>query len=341
MKNRIALFWLFFKARAASRSFMALSLLLITLTVGFSLLCPQPAPSSAAVGLIYDDSDTELSALCQQLCDLEEVSFIRYIKEQDMCRDIISGKLHCGYRIDRGQKSPIKVFETEASFLTPALDELVFSCWFEADMLTNAADLYKNGAHTELISKAITQSRLESKPFSVNITVNADVSGGEYRSHSLLPIVYSVIIPLFLLCCCFFSMLASDSESDLAELLAKRGGKGRIFISRFSAHLALFLLLFLTCEAIISVFVLQNSFSAIARFICAFLLAFFGALLFELFSWIKATSAVLSVVIMWSIFSVIFSGAFISPSLFGGLEPLKYISPSWLLLRLMTAVTAL
>jgi len=339
MKSFLNLTFLFFKSRLLSRAFWAAAAVLLILTAGFSLLCPQPSPSSAEVGLMYDASNQELDALCRQLLTLEEVRFIRYIEEERLCADVISGRLHCGYKINNDRKTPITVFETEASFLTPALDELVFSCWFEADMLQNAPQLYKDEHHAELINDTISRSRLENEPFSVNISVNAAASGGEYQHYSLLPIVYAVFIPLLLLCCCFCAMLSPDSEKNAVELISGSGGS--ILLARFFAHQLLFLLLSLICEAGMSALILQNSFSVLARLLCAVILSFAGAGLFQLFGKIKANSAILLLMIVWAVLSIVFSGAFVSPELFGGLAILKYISPSWLLLRLMGAVTAL
>ena len=339
MKSFLNLTLLFFKSRLLSRAFWAAAAVLLILTAGFSLLCPQPSPSSAEVGLMYDASNAELDALCRQLLTLEEVRFIRYIEEEQLRSDVISGRLHCGYRINNDRKTPITVFETEASFLTPALDELVFSCWFEADMLKNAPQLYKNGQHAELINDTISRSRLENEPFSVNISVNAAASGGEYQHYSLLPIVYAVFIPLLLLCCCFCAMLSPDSERNAVNLISINGNS--ILLAQFFAHQLLFLLLSLICEAVMLALIPQNSFSVLARLLCAVILSFAGAGLFQLFGKIKANSAVLLLIIVWALLSIVFSGAFVSPELFGGLAILKYISPSWLLLRLMGAVTAL
>lgn len=340
MKSFFDLTLLFFKSRLLNRSFCAIAAVLLILISGFSLLCPQPSVSSATVGLIYDSSNQDLSELCQQLLTLEEVQFIRYIEEEQMRDDVVSGKLHCGYKINNDSKTPITVYETEASFLTPALDELVFSCWFESDMLKNASDLYKDGQHAELIRQVITQNKLENRPFSVKISVNASALGGKYQTYSLQPIVYAVFIPLFLLGCCFCAMLAPDSERNALDLLSTNGNK-TIFYARFFAHQILFLLLGILCEAIMAAAIPQNSFSISARLLCAVILSFMGAALFRLFEKIKTNSAVLLLLIVWAIFSTAFSGAIISPQLFGGLELLKFISPSWLLLHFMSAVTAL
>lgn len=342
MKGFFGLFSVFFKARIFSRSFKAIAAVMLILAGGFSLLCPDPSPSSASVGLIYDHSDPLLSQNMQQLLELEELRFIRYIEEEQMCRDIMSGKLHCGYSVDINSQTPIAVFETDASFLTPAIDELVFSSWFETVMLQKAPRLYGEGKHAELISESISRSRLQNKPFTVEIKVNAASSGGEYAGYSLLPVVYAVMIPLLLLGSCFCAMLAPGGERDTLSLLSGSDCvKGRTLLARFASHAVLFFILSVICDAVICISVGQNSFSLPSRLICAVLISLTSAVLFELFSKIKSNSAVILLIMILSALSIIFSGAFVSPELFGGLEPLKYISPSWLLLRLMTAVTAL
>ena len=342
MKGLISFYSVFFKARLLSRSFAAISAIILILAVGFSMLCPDPSPTSAVVGLLYDSSDLMLSENMQHLLVLEEVRFIRYSEEDEMLRDIISGKLHCGYRIETDTETPITVYETDASFLTPALDELVFSSWFETIMLQKAPSLYGNGSHAALINDTIAHSRLQNKPFTVDIKVNTANSGGVYQSYSLLPIVYAVIIPLLLLGSCFCALLAPIGERDTLMLLCKSDKIHlRSLASRFLAHASLFMLLYFGCDAILNTFIVQNSFSALARLLCAVIISAAAAALFELFYKIKANSAVIFLITVLSVLSVIFSGAFISPELLGGLEPLKYLSPSWLLLRFMTAVSAL
>lgn len=357
MRNFLTLFVIFFKNRFKSSSFITASLLLISFVCCFALLCPSPAPASAIVGLIYDETDSLVSRNFEPLLELTEITFIRYPQgsEEQLAYDVIGGRLHIGYSIDMYASAPIKVYETKSSVLAPITDELVFSSWFNAKTEAIASGLY-GGRHSELIQKELYKRQLSDRSLSADITIRSSSSGKSEDFFSLTAVIYAVIIPLLILCSAFCAMLSPSSEHQTVTLLQKSAIIKKLHtndllshhlfsvdvsftipVARFAAHAALFFCLMLCCETVIS-FCIVCSYSIAARVIAAAITALLASAVFSTFCRVRATSSVLMLLIMWCAVSIVFSGAVLTPELIPGFGWFRFISPSWLLLQLMTII---
>lgn len=208
-------------------------------------------------------------------------------------------------------------------------------------MLNTAPDLY-GSEYSQLISEEIERLDKQNRPLAVDITVKMSASGGEYESASLSPVLYAVYIPLLLLSATFCALLCPAAEKDTSELILINGiNRYKISFAYFISQLFSFFMITAVFELLFKLFSIENDFSPASRTVFALLISAAAAVVFRLFSKARSSPLVLFLGIVWAAVSIVFSGAFISPALFGAFEPIKYLSPSWLLLRLMTAVTAL
>jgi len=339
MKSFFVLFSLFLKSRIFNRSFLSICLAMLLLITGFAILAPDSASPSAKVGIIFENSDQSLYQSCCYLLNLQEMDFIRYHDEQLLRRDVMSGKLHCGYKLDPIAETPITVFETAGSMLTPVLDELVFSAWFESHMLDSTPELYGSN-YSSFIASEIERLGLQSRPLAIDIKINTLSSGKNTDAFSLESVLYSVFVPLILLSATFCALLSPESEKDTLGLLFSNGSR-KIGTAFFSAQAVCFFAVTLAFELMMSLLSISNSFTFAARILSVLLLAAASAAIFCLFLKTKPNTFILFFAVVWAAVSIVFSGAFVSPVIFGSFEPIKYLSPSWLLLRLMTALTAI
>ena len=336
-----AMFSLFLKNRFCSRSFISVLLSVIILISGFAFLAPPSAYPSAKAGIIFENSDQRLYQSCCNLLNLQETDFIRYHDEQLLRRDVMNGTLHCGYKLDASAKVPITVFETEGSILTPILDEMVFSAWFEAHMLNSTPELY-GSEYRKLIASEIERLSIQHRPLAVDITINTLSPDRDKGTASFAPVLYSVCIPLVLLAAAFCAMLSSEPEKNAIQLLfLSSNSRIKTVSAFFFAHTSCFLVLPLFFELLFSLMQIPVGFSCSARVVSVLFISLSAALIFCLFSAVRPNSLMMFICTVWAALSIIFSGAFISPSVFGVFEPIKFFSPSWLLLQLMSVLTVI
>ena len=344
MSRFLSLLALFIKRGLKSTSFWVSAAVLLLLFSSFALLCPVARPASAQIGLMYDD-DSAFQAACEPLLNSDTLRFVWYPPESlsAMQQDVCAGVLHCAYRISSETVPPITVYENEGAFLTPITDELVFAAWFETQLPQTTLTISQRLGlkDQQLILAEMQRLQVESIPLAPILTLNTAASPQTKGVMSLTPLLYAVLIPLFLLCCAFSVLLAPGRAHELAALLRMRC-PDRPHLPAAAAALAqilLFASLPALCEILMLLLNLDTGYSLVARLVLIGLLAFLAAVLVPMISRLRSNAALLLALVLWAAVSVVFSGAIITPDVFGSFSALKYISPSWHLLRLMTALS--
>lgn len=345
MPKFLSLLSLFLKHRLKSAAFWASAAVLLLLFGSFALLCPVARPASAQIGLMYDAADSALQAACDPLLASDALYFIWYPPEalSAMQQDVRTGVLHCAYRINPQNDPPITVYENEGAFLTPVTDELVFAAWFETQLpqitLRTAEKLGLE--HQALIVAEMRRLQAQSSPLTPLLTLNSAAAPQVTGGMSLAPLLYAVLVPLFLLCCAFSAMLAPGRERELAALLRLRCPAHPQLPAAAAAlaQILLFAALPAFCEVLLLLLGIDTGYSPAARFALAALLALLAALIVPAVSRFRPSAALLLAMVLWAALSVVFSGAVIAPEAFGSFSALKYLSPPWYLLRLMTALS--
>ena len=339
MHGFLRLVWLFLKQQVKSAAFVSATMVLLLLFASFALLMPDAQPVSAAIGLMFDSADGELAGACAPLLQSTALQFVYYPPSANiqMQQDVLSGRLHCAYTIDRDLDAPFTVYETPGTFLTPITDELVFSAWFETQLLplTQALVQGEPAAQTR-IAEEMTRLAQDGKPFGFNLTLNATLAPSSGNSGGLSPLLYAVLIALFLLCFAFSALLKPRGEADLAVLL--RQAAHRPYLPQLAAVIAQMLLysgVLALCEILLLLLGVDTGYSLAARGTLILLLSVGGALLSFVLSRVRAGSPLLFGLLLWAAVTVIFSGAIVSPEAFGRLGILRYASPAWWLLRLI------
>lgn len=339
MKSCRRLIFLFIKQQLAEKVFLLSSALFLTLFSAFALLCPENQPLSAEIGISFEKSESELDSAFSPLFDSTDIRFVYYSPDEiDMMkRDILLGKLHCGYLVSGVSEIPITVFESEGSILTPAADEIVFTSWFTSRIGDIAPDLY-GGRHSELIAEAVERQRQSAKPFSLDISFSEQPLQEEGYS-AVSPLIYAVSVSMSICCAAFCSILTRGSSSQALSLLCADFGRKRILLCRAAAQAMLYFSLLLCCEVILALSSAALPFGITARLVAAAVSAICCAAVGLTFSVSAPRSAPVCVMMLWSVGSVVFSGALISPELLGSLQWLRFLSPAWFVLKIMAALS--
>lgn len=340
MKNYLTLTAIFIKQQLFGRVFPICAAIFVLLFAAFALLCPENQPISAQIGLIYDSSDPQIQAAFEPLLSSQELRFIYYHPDDEstMRRDIMLNRLHCGYIVSTDEKTPITVLESEGSFLTPATDEMVFAAWFESRLSDMAPKLYGGEKHADLIRETMNRQQLCAKPLSLDLMTDG-VLVSEQPHASLAELLYAVCAVLCLLCSAFCGMLSRKSEKQTVCLLSASAKSRLIPAASATARALLFFLLLCICEGILALLSVADPFSFSARLSAAAVLSVGCALLSQVFSSAKLRPVHLCGLMIWSAAAVLFSGAVVSPEIFGAASALKWLSPSWLLLKMMSAMS--
>lgn len=346
MRQFLSLTGLFLKHRLKNAIFWVNMAILLLLFGSFALLCPTARPASAQIGLMYDDTDSVFDTACEPLLASSALRFIYYRPESlsDMQRDVRSGVLHCAYRISGDAVPPITVYESEGAFLTPVTDELVFAAWFEAKLPQTTLDIATglDLDNQQLILTEMQRLEAQSSPMAPVLTLNSATSTREtVDGMSLAPLLYAVLIPLFLLCCAFSALLAPAHEHALAALLRLHCPTHPHLPAAAAAfaQTVLFAAMPAFCEGLLLILKIETGYSPAARLVLIGALALLATLLLPAISGCRPNAALLLAIVLMAAVSVIFSGALITPENLGRFAVLKYLSPSWYLLRLMAALS--
>ncbi len=345
MRRFLRFFALFLKYRFKSTAFWVSAGMLLLLFGSFALLCPTTQPASAQIGLMYDANDSTLQNACAPLLASDTLRFVHYPPEAlaSMQRDVRTGVLHCAYSISQTAAPPITVYENDGAFLTPVTDELVFAAWFETQLpkITLSAAEKLNLTDQALILAEMQRLQSESSPMMPVLTLNAAAAPKAENGIGLSPLLYAVLVPLFLLCVVFSALLSKSHERELAALLSLRC-PSRPYLPAAAATLAqalLFAALPALCEGLLWLLHIKTGYALTARLTLVCLLALAAALIAPAVSRLRPRPALLLAAVLWAASSVIFSGAILTPEALGHLGALKYLSPPWYLLRLMTALS--
>lgn len=345
MRQFLRLLILFLKYRLKIAAFWVSAGVLLLLFGSFALLCPAARPASAQIGLMYDPIDSALQSACAPLLGSDTLRFVYYPPESfsKMQRDVRTGALHCAYRINQNASSPpITVYENDGAFLTPVTDELIFAAWFETQLpqVTLAVAERLNVTDRQLILTEMRRLQAENIPLEPALTFNAVTPKASDDGMSLSPLLYAVLVPLFLLCVIFSALLSPGHERELTALLQLRCPLPNLPATAAAlAQALLFAALPALCELLLLLLRIETGYSLTARLALIAVLALAAMLMAPVVSHLRPSPALLLAAVLWAAVSVIFSGAVISPEALGRFGMLKYLSPPWYLLRLMTVLS--
>ncbi len=347
MRHFLRLLVLYLKHRLKTAAFWVSGGMLLLLFGGFALLSPEELPASAPIGLMVDPSDGALQAACAPLLESKALRFVYYPPEAlpQMQRDVRAGVLHCAYRIGQNTVPPITVYENDGAFLTPVTDELVFAAWYETQLPQIAlatAERLNLTDHAQILTE-MRRLQTQSSPIEPALTLNAAVSKAQ-DGMTLAPLLYAVLIPLFLLCVLFSALLSRDGEQAVTALLRLGSPASASGLPAAAAALAqglLFAALPALCELLLLLLRIDTGYSPTARLALIGLLALSATLLSPAAARLRLGQfpTLLMIALVWAVASVIFSGAILSPEVFGRFGALRYLSPPWYLLRLMAALS--
>lgn len=301
----LILLGLFLKHRLKIAAFWASAAVLLVLFGSFTLLCPVARPPSAQIGLMFDTSDSALQAACEPLLKSDALYFIWYPPEElhAMQQDVRNGVLHCAYYINPQNNPPLTVYKNEVAFLTPVTDELVCAAWFETQLPQTVLSISeKLGLEDhELIASEMQRLQAQNSPMMPLLTLNA-ATAPQISGSGLAPLLYAVLIPMFLLCCAFSAMLAPARERELTALLRLHCSRHRQLPSAAAAlaQILIFATLPSLCEALLVLLRIDTGYAPVARITLIVLLALLAALIVIVVSCFRPNTMLLLVMVLWA-----------------------------------------
>lgn len=330
------LFWLELGSRFRSRRFLAGASVVLALTLAVALLLPEPAPVGLTVGLVNEWGEAGEETV-RLLCGNQSVSFQRAADQEELERGILTGRFHCGYLLE--EDGTVTALTSEGSYLRPVLDEVVFSQVQRAELDgIVAAFLERKGLSAEGIW--IDDS------IGMEIVLKTEGAAPEdalleYAGSGAQPLLYAVLITAAFAA----AALAAPQErrDDRARFLLA-GTSGRVWQTRTAPILAravCVLVVFFAADLVFHQIVRYSVYSLSARWtmfcLLAVLSAAAGAAAARL---MRGRSVLYCVLPALLIGSVLLSGAVVDPAFLPPpLSALRFLTPSWWLLRLMSALS--
>ena len=240
-----------------------------------------------------------------------------------MEKDILTGKLHCGYRIGKAEEpQPVIVYNTEASYLRPLLDQLVLSAYFEAMTPHIARDYLEQRNLKGDITALLEKQREEAKPLEADIrSIQGFAVPPDTTSQSVQPLLYAVLASLFL------------AAAVLETLLPGEDCRQRL---RLTATATVHLMALLAAEGVLSVILPDPYYPLTARLTMLILLAFVSAVPAAVAGSLRGRTAIATLLPPWVLIGVFCSGALIDTAhLPAGIGLLRFLSPGWYVLGWM------
>lgn len=328
---------IFIKRQLLRKAFLLCSMMFLGLFAAFALLCPENQPLSAKIGISFEKSESELDSAFSPLFDSTDIRFVYYSPDEiDMMkRDILLGRLHCGYLISSESEIPITVFENDGSILTPATDEIVFSAWFTAG-IGDIAPTLCGSRYAAFIAESVRQQT--AKPLSITVkTAEPSIENTDYSTVS--PLIYAVSISMSICCAAFCGVFSPKEEKNTLALLCLNHNRTRVSASMAFSQAILYFSLLILGEVILLLLGTAIPYSLFARILANVITAVFCAAASHIFAIIAPRPLILFGVMLWSVGSVLLSGAIFAPELLGNMSWLKFLSPAWFILKFMTALS--
>ena len=292
------LYWLRLKAAFRSPVRLACVAVFLILVVAFGCLLPQKGPSGLTVGIV-PEGETGKAAFTI-LKGNGDYQIEIYPDLESMQKDILTGNLHCGYRIGKAEEAqPITAYDTEASYLRPLLDQLVLSAYFEADIRSITGFTAPPGT----------------------------------ASQSVQPLLYAVLASLFLAAAVLEALLPGEDCRLRLRLTAHPFSNA---ISPAMATATIHLIGLLIAESLLNIILPDPYYPLMARLTMLFLLALVSALPAAAAGSLRGRTAIAALLPPWVLIGVFCSGALIDTAhLPAGLGLLRFLSPGWYALNWM------
>ena len=327
------LYWLRLKAAFRSPARLACVAVFLILVVSFGCLLPQKGPSGLTVG-IFPEEETGEAALTI-LEGNGDYQIAVYQDLETMEKDILTGKLHCGYRIGKAEEpQPVTVYNTEASYLRPLLDQLVLSAYFEAMTPHIAQDYLEQRNLKGDITALLEKQRQEAKPLEADIrSVQGFAVPPDTTSQSVQPLLYAVLASLFLAAAILEALLPGEDCRQRLRLTAHPFANA---VSPAMATATVHLMALLVAEGVLSVILPDPYYPLTARLTMLILLAFVSAVPAAVAGSLRGRTAIATLLPPWVLIGVFCSGALIDTAhLPAGIGLLRFLSPGWYVLGWM------
>ncbi|MEG1850164.1 MAG: hypothetical protein RR197_06360, partial [Oscillospiraceae bacterium] len=321
------------KRQLRDGAFWGCAALFAALVLGFAAVYPAPAPLSTSVGLLFDPArpiECEAAALLEQNEDYTFVSYPPDAREA-LRRDLLSGALHCAYLLDERDPTPVTVWETDGSLLRPIIDETVLSAWYTADIARQVERFFLSRGFSEgsAVAPAVAASNAA-------LTLRFEAVGTAAplpeTGLSVAPLLYAVLISLFLLFVVLAALLSSGEERRVSALLTACLPTCRRSAARAPplARAVLTAAVLLAVQAALLLFGVSASYSLGAQLALTLALTPCSALLAAAVARLRRFALPMLLLLpIGTAASVLFSGAILDPALLGGIGLLRFFSPAW------------
>ena len=327
------LYWLRLKAAFRSPVRLACVAVFLILVVAFGCLLPQKGPSGLTVGIV-PEGETGKAAFTI-LKGNGDYQIEIYPDLESMQKDILTGNLHCGYRIGKAEEAqPITAYDTEASYLRPLLDQLVLSAYFEAMTPYMAQDYLKQRNLEGNVTALLEKQRQEAKPLEADIrSITGFTAPPGTASQSVQPLLYAVLASLFLAAAVLEALLPGEDCRLRLRLTAHPFSNA---ISPAMATATIHLIGLLIAESLLNIILPDPYYPLMARLTMLFLLALVSALPAAAAGSLRGRTAIAALLPPWVLIGVFCSGALIDTAhLPAGLGLLRFLSPGWYALNWM------
>lgn len=348
-------FLLSLKRRLRNVSYLVTSLFFLVLMTFIAWVIPLDDEPSAIIGISYPDTQVSAQKIVSLLHENSSFQLIFYSLEEvdQMKRDILAGTLIKGYVLDAeidtrlatgDTEGLVKTYVSEGSSATLIADEMVAAAILEISAPYTATNYvlerFEDGVEASDDMTDYIENLLSDGPL-----IAMDIDGGHselsiqsLKEITLFPVLYSILITLFILSAIMGCLMESKSQTVGAQIMLARTNRP---ISVYGAPLLACLLtdfvVLIACDMMIGVFLPVNPYAPITRLLVVVILAVFTTLLLLLLRrlrrWHTVITVFIPILVMQNLF---FSGAILNPVMLGTpLSLLRFFSPGWYLLQLL------
>lgn len=313
-------------------------LFLLATTSVLGCLLPADAPPSLTIGVF--PQGTLAQETLRILIETADYQTVRYDSAEQLKRDVLSGRLHCGYHIYESEYSskPVTVYGTQSSYLQPLLNQLVLSAYFEASLPHMTQDAFEKYGFSADANEALQKQHATANAMTIEIrTLGKETAVAPTISRSMQPLAYAVLISLFFAAAMLQALLLpTDIVKAHRQLSVLSGHAIASRLAPAAAEVLFWTGTLLLADGALNSFLEGDAYYPLMARVSVFLLLAIGAALLCLAACAlrKNSFALLVLLPVWLIGSIFFSGALLSPALFPlGLGGLRFLSPAWYALQ--------
>lgn len=339
------LFFLRMKAALRSALFWITAVLFLMLPVLLNYLLPQNGQNGMQIGILAQGNIGEQTAVLLE--QNEDYQMVRYgiDQEEKMRRDVLVGNLHCAYVLRsgsvQGTQPPILCYRTNASYMSPLLEQIVGSAYFESTMPLMAEEfLRESGEDTAGLEKALERAKKEAKPLEVEIVTLGNGPGLDaLAQNNMQPLCYAILVCAFLGISILAAILGGDGEVKAQQCLAVLSHKQLATAAApVLARVVLNLAVLLGADLLLNLGEGKTLYRLSARLLMLVALAVGTALCSMAVLRLRRYSTCILVLLPpFLLVGILCSGTLINPSLLpAGLGVLRFVSPAWYALQIVS-----